>query len=533
MENDDPFLIQTAPPAGSAPAATAQPPPASDDPFLLPPPPTASPLSDIGNSALSGLEEGTLSLPGIPGDIQRAAQTVGTAIGTKLREAVPPSTFGWKPMDIPAPPHLPLPTSSDVQSAVSDATGWTPYKPQTTAGQYAHSAASFVPAAAAAALSGGGSFADTALGALKYGVVPGVTSEAAGQLTKGTPYESAARFAGAAIPSAGLGLLGNAGRLAPDVAPSIDDIKAASQNLYRQADAQNLVVEQPSWAAQVGSIAADMKKAGIHPKITPAASAALDEVQATANTAPTLQEIDQLHQIIGNVARSTDPNEARLGGMMSDKIDGFMQNLQPNDVLSGDPVAAASTIQGARQLWAIKSKAQAISDLFNRAQNAAGANYTTAGMETALRQQFRQLASNPAKMDRFNPDEQQLILQVVRGGPVQNAVRAFGKFAPHGVITGGLAAAIGHAAGVVPAAAYTGATWAARDAASKMTLANAAAVDRAVRQSAVGIGGITAKAPGLSGALLTPPLNNIFYASPLLRALTGQQNEDDTLRQSP
>ncbi|NBT31270.1 MAG: hypothetical protein EBT13_05040 [Rhodobacteraceae bacterium] len=64
------------------------------------------------------------------------------------------------------------------------------YEPQTTAGEYASTVGEFLPGAV---LSGGGLG-----GLLKYGVVPAIASEAAGQATEGTRYEPYARI-GAAV----------------------------------------------------------------------------------------------------------------------------------------------------------------------------------------------------------------------------------------------------------------------------------------------------------------------------------------------
>ena len=63
------------------------------------------------------------------------------------------------------------------------------YEPQTTAGKYAETAGEFVPGAL---LAPGG----MARNAIQYGVIPGLTSEAAGQITKGTANEPIARAIG-------------------------------------------------------------------------------------------------------------------------------------------------------------------------------------------------------------------------------------------------------------------------------------------------------------------------------------------------
>ena len=76
-------------------------------------------------------------------------------------------------------------------------------KPVTGVGQAAENVSSFLPGAAAF---GAGSAGQIPGALLKYGLIPGATSEGAGQLTEGTAAEPYARVAGAMLPQAvGLG----------------------------------------------------------------------------------------------------------------------------------------------------------------------------------------------------------------------------------------------------------------------------------------------------------------------------------------
>lgn len=80
------------------------------------------------------------------------------------------------------------PTSGDIQKKIEGVTGEF-YKPKTLAGEYAQTAGEFLPAAVGGP---GGAVARTA-----RVLVPALTSETAGQATKGTAAEPVARFLGA------------------------------------------------------------------------------------------------------------------------------------------------------------------------------------------------------------------------------------------------------------------------------------------------------------------------------------------------
>jgi len=140
-------------------------------------PEKSSALGDIAKSAGSGIAQGAADLIGLPGTIGDAFNNGLSAI-TGL-QAPPPSQFSGQSL-------------RDTASGLTG--GATDYKPQTTAGEYAHTAAEFVPGAVVLGGSGG-----IVGNALKMGVVPGLASEAAGQAAQkyAPSLEPYARFAGA------------------------------------------------------------------------------------------------------------------------------------------------------------------------------------------------------------------------------------------------------------------------------------------------------------------------------------------------
>ncbi len=163
-----------------------------------------------------------------------------------------------------------------------------------------------------------------------------------------------------------------------------------------------------------------------------------------------------------------------------DKIDDFEANLYDADVVSGD-AAAGTAFKEARALNTRLSKARTVQKLFDDAELAVGANYTAAGMDTALRQQFRSLAKNDRKLRGFTGEEKAAVRKVVMGGPLQNALRVLGKFAPNGVVSSlagiGAFSVAGPGGLALPAAGIV-----ARQGAAKMGLRNANRVSETVRR---------------------------------------------------
>jgi len=159
---------------------------------------------DVAMSAGAGLLKGAAGVLGAPGDIQQITDTLAEKGKELLPENVkwladvarytqPFGGFGAALQDLGVAPQLP--TTEDVVSAGEKLTGYDLYEPQTETGRYTRAATEFVP----------GMFAGPAGGISKTGRVltglaSGLTSEAAGRLTEGTPFEPYARFAGAILP---------------------------------------------------------------------------------------------------------------------------------------------------------------------------------------------------------------------------------------------------------------------------------------------------------------------------------------------
>lgn len=155
-------------------------------------------VEDVAKSTAAGLGQGAIGLAGLAGDasrlldygpsylIAKGAEKLGLLPNGKTASDL---ISDAQKLDLPRDKFA-APTSGDIKRVVEqDVTG--PFhEPQTTAGKYAKTAAEFVPVAAAMP-------GNVAANALKYGVAPGVGSEAAGQAFEGTQYEPYARFAGA------------------------------------------------------------------------------------------------------------------------------------------------------------------------------------------------------------------------------------------------------------------------------------------------------------------------------------------------
>ena len=194
----------------AAPAAPAEPP--------------VGQWEDIGKSAVGGLGRGVTGTIGLPGTVGGLVHKGLSAVGVPEGAIDKAATVAG--MAIPPLRLFRGPDAGQVQSAVEKYTG--PFhKPQTTAGEFTSTAFEFAPGMLIPG-GGAGSVARN-IGTRAFNtVLPAITSETAGQLTKGTPYEPYARLA------AGVGGGFAGAKLITPFAPATGRYRAAVDTLERE-----------------------------------------------------------------------------------------------------------------------------------------------------------------------------------------------------------------------------------------------------------------------------------------------------------
>lgn len=151
----------------------------------------------------------------------------------------------------------------------------------------------------------------------------------------------------------------------------------------------------------------------------------------------TIDQFDMLHRDISQTARDLARKgktvDTRAAYVMLKKLDELIET--PGFLSGTNRSDAANAYLRAKSLFNRAYKADEIENVFEYALDKVGANYTEAGFQTALRQEFRRLKRSPV-WGKFNAAEQAAMDEVIRGGPFENALRRIGKYAPTGLLSG-------------------------------------------------------------------------------------------------
>lgn len=401
--------------------------------------------ADVLKSAGAGLADGAIGLLTLPRAIEDGVgwafdKGVGLLRGSPVtdgekarREAVLDETSLFR--------H---PSAEQVKSNVEALTGEF-YQPQTTAGEFARTAGEF-------AVGGAASMPRNAIrGALQFGVIPGVASEAAGQATEGTAAEPYARTAAALAAGIGASAIPNrVGRFQANqdlirTAPSRDDLRAQSRAAYQQAENSGVVAAPQAIDDVASRIVQKVTNEGFHPRIHGKTGAALQTIfedVAEANGLP-IDRLELLRRRIGAAANSLEPDERRIATLAREAFDDEIENLRPQDLFAGsqgDLTAATDALKVARDNWRRQSKSEMIQEAIIKAEDRAASTGTGGNLDNALRQNLRRLLDNPKTRRMFTKDEQDALRQAARASSLANIMRSIGRLSP---TTGGLSSMLG------------------------------------------------------------------------------------------
>lgn len=220
---------------------------------------------------------------------------------------------------------------------------------------------------------------------------------------------------------------------APGISPDIQRINAVISNLKGQA-------APPPRAAPAAQPSPLPQAAGPAMSGTQFEGWRQELVQATRNFA--------------------NPRDQAAAGKVIEKLDDYLANIQPSDVVRGDAAAAAKNFSEARQLWGTAKRAELVNSKLDVAELRASAANSGRNIDNAIRQRMVDILASPRLSKGFSAEELAQMRKIAEGTNIGNVLRVIGNAAGGGggigsVLSAGAGAAAGSFAG--PAGAGIGA----------------------------------------------------------------------------
>lgn len=343
-----------------------------------------------------------------------------------------------------APSHE-VGTSAQITRGLEKATG-TSLEPKTVPEEYARTIGGF----GAAAIGGPEMAAAKLLPSIGSRLLrvfgPALTSETAGQVTKGTELEPYARVGGALIGG------GGAVKAAKAVAPTIENIGLAKALDYKAVNDLGVSFKPAAVKFMAGDIATTLEQQGITADVAPFTFKVLEKLE-NRTTPATINDIDNTRKILGQLAKgTTSPNtmeriNAGAAQQAIREIDDALPAFQATDFATGaaNHAKAIEHLTNARGNAAVEFQTKALDRAEYKAANNAAAANSGANYENALRQQLKSILNSPAQSRQFPADVRAEMQKIVRGEGTRNAIRTIGNLLGGGGGLGSVVTAgIGH-----------------------------------------------------------------------------------------
>lgn len=371
-------------------------------------------LADVARSAGRGLVKGAIATVALPGE---ARDLIGSGVKMAGRALGLPEP----PPDIEKQAPSLFPSEATLRAPIESTFGKFE-KPETMAGRYAQTVGEFAPAALAP-----GGLVRKAVQVL----APAAASETAGQATEGTAVEPYARVGGAVLGSiAGHKLTAPA--VAPEVIPSVEQLKTASRAGYQHPEVLAVEIKPAAVAGQAKTIAAELNLQGFRPLGAPQTYALVEELKTVPGATARVADIDSVRSALGKVAREVDAKgaptaDAVAAGRAGRQIDKFMGGLQQPDLVAGNAAKAAAILSDARRDWGAAMRAEDLGVRLTRAERQAAKSGSGSNIDNAIRQKVSAILDVPSRSVGWTAVEKQAAEEVVRGTASRNALRKFGK----------------------------------------------------------------------------------------------------------
>lgn len=305
-----------------------------------------------------------------------------------------------------------LPDTRNMLSAVTG--GESDYVAPGTAGELISTAAEFA---------GGAGVSAGPKAMLKYGVAPGIASEAAGQATEGTSIEPYARFATGLFAPLAVNTANRTVnamfRRAAD-RPSLETLRDAKNAAYAAVDASGVkvpvaIVDDISSRAQAAAASRNYV-----PDVDNQTRAAIATLDNLSGSPLTIGQLDNVRQRLSK-RYSAAPDEVAILDII-DVIDDTIASLPGGDEL----------LTAARQANSHYKKAELFDQAFQRAADQAAATGSGGNTVNKFRQAVTSIINNPKQAKFFSQAEIDVMRRFVQGDVSENALRLIGKLSPTG-----------------------------------------------------------------------------------------------------
>lgn len=212
---------------------------------------------------------------------------------------------------------------------------------------------------------------------------------------------------------------------------SIPEVKARAAANYAKMDEAGVTVKPKSALDMVSTIRSELDNNNFIPKTDTKIANALETFQEIIGTERVpFAKLEKLRSIATNLSNDNDSNTRRLGKVMVNGVDDYLNSLTGRDIIAGKEGLdkAVQSVMSARKDWRAASKAQVVQDAFDVAE--ARANNPKKSEADLIRGQLENILANKSKRNMFSEAELNAMKATINGGPLDTFLSILARFDP-------------------------------------------------------------------------------------------------------
>ena len=222
----------------------------------------------------------------------------------------------------------------------------------------------------------------------------------------------------------------------PKNAPvSIEDVRKAASNSYRQMEDAGVSIRSQSIKDKLfKNIDNSLSELNFNPDIVsehkPIAEQLKNAQTLLGKPFVSFVNIEQLRSEMSALSAGSGTT-AKMAKTVVNNIDNFMSNLKGNDTLSlggGTTKEALQNLRDARTGWRNQARAQVLQDILENAKLRAEGSFAQEGEK--IQQGLLSLATKPEKMSMFSTTEQNIIKAASKTDDIEKSLMILGRLNP-------------------------------------------------------------------------------------------------------
>jgi hypothetical protein len=210
-----------------------------------------------------------------------------------------------------------------------------------------------------------------------------------------------------------------------------EELKAAGSKAFDEAMASDVIYKNDAVKKLRDTAQNEAAEFGYDEILHPGATAVLKRLDRFSDGGDVhIKGLNTVRKVAQRAHVRDNPENNELVRRLAQEIDDFGANAGPDDVLMGNPQAAAYALRRGRDYWSRFRKIEKVDDVLDRAGRRAAVSGTGGNTQNATKQELNKLLNDQKFMRGFKPAEKEALRRAALPSAGEQAMRLASGFDP-------------------------------------------------------------------------------------------------------